>query len=212
MAALLVLAAPALSGCFTTLETAKTVNGASLTVGAQRYVEEDTECDAAGCRSVERGHYFLVVMPRFGVAAKPGRFGFDFGVRVVSDVLDHPASREAGYLVTVEPKLQFPPNPVADIAIGMELLVVRPTSLSLFVSKDVLPWLTPYSEFKAQLFLWSLLEGDRATHAGRRDDTVAVRAPLRRGRAVRRFGDRFRDPLRGGGGIPVPDAQRLRLN
>ena len=156
-ASLPLLLGPLLAGCFTTLETAKTVDGASMTLGVQRYSLYETR---------DESHYFLVLMPRFGVAATEDNFGLDFGVRFLTDALDHPRSRQAGWMFQIEPKLQLPENPIADVAVGAEFLLVYPWSFSVFVSRDLGPHVTPFARATFQPALWNLLRGDRADVPG----------------------------------------------
>lgn len=151
-----------LPGCFTTFKTAKTIEGASLTLGSQRYVLEETEFVDGEYKNVETGHYFLVALARVGSTAERNKFGYELGMRIVTDAIDHPESRDAGYILTLEPRLQLPKNRYLDIALGVDFAsLVLPGGASLYLSRDVTRWFTPYTEIKSQLALWSLLHGER---------------------------------------------------
>jgi hypothetical protein len=159
---------PFFAGCFTSLETAKTVDGASLTAGVQRYTVEETECVDGDCRATKASHHFVVLMPRFGVAATERQIGLDFGLRFLTDWLDHP-DRSAGWLWTLEPKLQIPKNRVADVAVGAEFFTLYPQSVSLFLSRDLrarVPDATPYARLTFLSAFWNLLHGERGDLEG----------------------------------------------
>jgi hypothetical protein len=146
------LLALSLCGCFTTFKTANTVDGGSLTIGAQRWtIEEGGE---------DETHTFLVALGRGGQAARKDRIGWELGARVVTDLLDHP-ERDAAWLFALEPRIQPHRNDVVDVSLGIELLsFVYPAGVSLHFSRDVTKWLTPYTEIKAQFLLWQLTHGD----------------------------------------------------
>lgn len=204
-------AASGLCGCFTTLETAKTVDGASLTAGVARYTTEETRCDGSDCREVDEPHGFLVIMPRFGVAATDSTFGFDFGLRFLTDRFDHPYTRDAGWLWTVEPKLQIPRNHIADVAFGVDFLGLYPKDLSLFVSRDVTPAVSPYGRLTFLWAFWNLVHGELAdTEGAAKRLTLGLALTLERWLCVYVEGERYFGDL-GDGNPEVRPAVGIEL-
>jgi len=161
-AAIAAVALLAFPGCFTTFKTAKAIEGASLTLGAQRYVLEETEFVDGEYREKKNAHVFLVALARAGSTAEINKFGYELGMRFITDAIDHPESRDAGYLVMLEPRIQLPKNRYLDIALGAEFAsIVLPGGASIYASRDITWWFTPYTEVKSQLALWGLLNGER---------------------------------------------------
>lgn len=130
-------------GCFTNFQTAKTVEGTSLTAGWQRIRREDHWAD------------YYVFMPRFGRAARRGGFGYDVGIRAV---LGHNPENKKPVMPTLleDFKLQLPKNRVADLAVDAEFWGIFPMNLSVLLSKDLWGMVTPYCEFEAKGILLNL--------------------------------------------------------
>ncbi len=132
------------NGCFTNFQTAKTVEGTSLTVGWQRIQWEDRWTD------------YYVFMPRFGRAARRGRFGYDVGIRAVLIYNPEKKGNPLGPTLLEDFKLQFPKNRIADLAVDTEFWGIFPMNLSVLLSKDLWGRVTPYCEFEAKGILLNL--------------------------------------------------------
>lgn len=132
-----IVAALISSGCLTTFQTAKTVNGLALTGGVQ-------------LRPSYYGgtHQAFVLMPRVGFDARQDRPGVDLGVRLTVFPEKVRSSRHWPTWVGVseDVKLQLPKNGFADIAFDAEFWLHYPVSGSVLLSKDLDSKLTLYGE------------------------------------------------------------------
>ena len=145
---------PFLSNCFTTLQTAKTNDGFSLTAGVQRYQVE--KCSWQGC--YYEGNYLLILAPRLGKKATTKRCGFEGGLRVITDVIDRDG-RPTSALLFPEFKLQMPRDEPLDWAFAVDFspfyagrkflkFPPLPCSFATLFSKDLSRVFTVYGEIK----------------------------------------------------------------
>lgn len=145
-----------LSGCFSTLQTAKTSNGFSFTSGLYTYTAERYSYP----KSYYENHYLLVLMPRYGRAATERKVGLEGGFRIVSDVIDHNEWEKPFWLFLEEFKLQFHRNRYLDLAWGIDFWLVYPGSVYLLASKDLSKIFTPYGSVELFGGLYSITLGD----------------------------------------------------
>lgn len=146
------------SGCFTTLQTAKTTDGASFTTGIQRYQVEEEKFHPVYEKHYESYH-LLVLMARFDRIATRHKVGWDFGLKFLTDKIDHGNYDPVGFL-SEEFKVQFPRKLPFDLALAAELWLYYPGSFSVLLSKDLSPKFTLYSELKLVGALYDLSERD----------------------------------------------------
>ncbi len=133
------------NGCFTNFQTARTVEGTRLTLGWQRFLQqEDHWVD------------YYMFMPRFGRAARRGRFGYDIGMRAVLIYNPEKKGNHLSPTLLEDFKLQFPTNRFADLAVDAEFWGIFPMNLSVLLSKDLCGSVTPYCEFEAKGILLNL--------------------------------------------------------
>ncbi len=132
-------------GCFTNFQTARTVEGTSITLGWQRFLQRE-------------GHWvdYYLLMSRFGRAARRGRFGYDVGMRAVLIYNPWKKGNPFGPTMLEDFKLQFPANRVVDFAVDAEFWGIFPMNLSILVSKDLWHRVSPYCEFEAKGILLNL--------------------------------------------------------
>jgi len=134
-----------LSGCFSTLQTAKTHNGLTVTTGLYRYTfRRHLHLRNGYHKSYYETHYLLIWMPRYGRAAAEKRFGWEVGLRVITDVIESYGSGKSGWLLGEEFKLQIPKNRYLDLSGGLVFWGPYPGSFCLYFSKDLSRTFTLY--------------------------------------------------------------------
>ncbi len=116
-------------GCFSSLQTAETVDKFGFTVGIDTFQ-----------------HPYLVAMPRAGIRAQANRPGLDVGMKFWFDIWDPKAK-----LLFEDVKIQAPENRFVDVAVDVEFLLYYPFSTSLLVSRDFGHLWTFYGESEAIL-------------------------------------------------------------
>jgi hypothetical protein len=154
----LTLSLLSVSGCFTTLQTAKTTDGASFTTGIQRYHVKEEKFHPAYEKHY-KSYHLLVLMARFGRMATRHKVGWDFGLKFLTDKIDHGDYDPVGFF-SEEFKVQFPRKLPFDLALAAELWLYYPGSFSILFSKDLSPKFTLYSELKFMGALYDLSERD----------------------------------------------------
>ena len=154
-----ILSLLSVSGCFTTLQTAKTTDGASFTAGIQRYQVKKEKFHPIYEKQYESYH-LLVFMTRFGRMATRNKVGWDFGLKFLTDKIDHGNYDPVGFF-SEEFKVQFPRKLPVDLALAAELWLYYPGSFSVLLSKDLSPKLTLYSELKFVGALYDLSEREK---------------------------------------------------
>lgn len=145
-----------LSGCFSTLQTAKTSNGFSFTSGLYTYTNTTYRYPK---RSYEN-HYLLILMPRYGKAATERKVGLEGGLRIVSDVIDHYEEEKPFWLFLEEFKLQFHRNRYLDLAWGIDFWLIYPGSVYVLASKDLNKTFTLYGSGEIFVGLYSITLGE----------------------------------------------------
>jgi hypothetical protein len=143
---LLMLAVCLLSGCFSTLQTAKVTDGFSFTGGVYSYTVEKHSYH----KSHYEDHYLLILMPRHGWPATEKRWGFEGGVRLISDWVDPDDPEDPIWIFLEEFKLQIPRNKHLDLAFGVDFWLILPGSIYVLASKDLNKTFTIYGS--AELF------------------------------------------------------------
>ena len=148
-----------LSGCFSTLQTAKVTDGFSFTGGVYSYTVEKHRYPSSDYED----HYLLILMPRHGWAATEKRWGFEGGVRLISDWIDPDDPQDLVWILLEEFKLQIPKNRHLDLAFGVDFWLILPGSIYVLASKDLSKTFTIYGS--AELFggLYSMTLGERET-------------------------------------------------
>jgi hypothetical protein len=145
-----------LSGCFSTLQIAKVEDGFSLTGGVYTYTAEMYDHPNYHYEN----HFLLILMPRYGWPAKEKRWGFEGGIRVVSDWIDPDYPQDPVWLFLDEFKVQIPKNRHLDLAFGADFLLIIPGSVYILASKDVNETLTLYGGLELFGALYSLTLGE----------------------------------------------------
>jgi hypothetical protein len=156
LACVLLFSAFSFSGCFSTLQTAKTTNGFSFTSGLYNYSTKEYR----DSKSFYEDHYLLILMPRWGRRATETRIGLEGGARFISDAIDRYEKEDLLWILSEEFKLQIPRNRYLDLAFGAEFWWFFPGSISIFASKDLGKTFTPYGrmEFFGALYNITLRE------------------------------------------------------
>ncbi len=154
---LLLFSACLLSGCFSTLQTAKTTNGFSFTPGLYTYSTKEHR----GRESFYEDRYLLILMPRWGRRATENRVGLEAGLRFITDVIDRYEQEELLWILSQEFKLQVPRNSYLDLAFGAEFWWFFPGSFSIFASKDLSKTFTPYGSLEFFGALYNITLGER---------------------------------------------------
>ena len=145
------------SGCFSTLQTAKTSNGFSFTSGLYTYSTKKHEYD----KSFYEDRYLLILMPRWGRRATETRVELEGGVRFISDAIDRYEEDEHIWILSEEFRLQVPRSRYLDLAFGVEFWWFLPGSFSIFASKDVSKTFTPYGSLEFFGALYNITLGER---------------------------------------------------
>lgn len=156
-----ILASPAflVSGCFSTLQTAKVEDGFSFTSGVYTYAVERHGYPEYHYEN----HFLLILMPRYGWAATEKRWGFEGGIRVVSDWVDPGYPEDPVWLFLDEFKLQIPKNRHLDLAFGADFCLIIPGSVYILASKDLNETFALYSSCELFGALYSLTLGENKT-------------------------------------------------
>ncbi|KPL00420.1 MAG: hypothetical protein AMJ91_04845 [candidate division Zixibacteria bacterium SM23_73_3] len=148
-----------LSGCFSTLQTAKTSDGFSFTGGLYSYTIEKHSYP----ESHYEDHYLLILMPRYGWAATEKKFGLEGGIRLVSDLLDQEKSGKPFWIFLEEFKLQIPRNRYLDLAFGVDFWLILPGSVYILASKDLSKTFALYGSGELFGGLYSITLGENKT-------------------------------------------------
>lgn len=148
-----------LSGCFSTLQTAKTSDGFSFTGGLYSYTIEKHSYP----ESRYEDHYLLILMPRYGRAVTQRKFGLEGGLRLVTDVIDHYTWEKPVWLMGEQFRLQIPRNRYLDLSFGVELWGIYIGSVSVFASKDLSKNFTLYGSGEIFGGLYSITLGENET-------------------------------------------------
>jgi len=146
-----------LSGCFSTLQTAKTTSGFSFTPGLYTYSTKKYRDH----KSFYEDHYLLILMPRWGRRATETRVGLEGGVRFISDAIDRYEQDEHLWILSEEFRLQIPRNRYLDLAFGAEFWWFLPGSFSVFASKDLGKTFTPYGRMEFFGAFYNITLGER---------------------------------------------------
>lgn len=136
------LASPAflVSGCFSTLQTAKVEDGFSFTGGVYTYAVERYGYP----KSHYEDHFLFILMPRYGRAATERRMGTEIGLRLLTDLVDEGKVGEPFAILLGEFKLQIPKNKYLELALGLDFYFFYPGSIYLLASKDLSKTFTLY--------------------------------------------------------------------
>jgi hypothetical protein len=145
-----------LSGCFSTLQTAKTSDGFSFTSGLYTY----TNATYHQTKRSYEDHYLLILMPRYGRAATERKVGLEGGLRIVSDVVDHYEREKPFWLFMEEFKLQVPKNKNLDLSFGVDFYLIYPGSIYFIASKDLSRIFTLYGSVELFGGLYSITLGE----------------------------------------------------
>ncbi|NIM99258.1 MAG: hypothetical protein GTO24_14610 [candidate division Zixibacteria bacterium] len=137
-----ILASPAflVSGCFSTLQTAKVEGGFSFTSGVYTYAVEKYGYP----KSHYEDHFLFILMPRYGRAATERRMGTEIGLRLLTDMVDEGKVGEPFAILLGEFKLQIPKNRYLELALGLDFYFFYPGSIYLLASKDLSKTFTLY--------------------------------------------------------------------
>jgi hypothetical protein len=148
-----------LSGCFSTLQTAKTSDGFSFTGG----LYSSTIKRHAYPESLYEDHYLLILMPRYGREATEKKVGLEAGVRLLTDRIDRSQSEKSVLLMAEEFKLQIPRNRYLDLAFGVDFYLIYPGSIFILASKDLSKTFTLYGSGELFAGLYSVTLGENET-------------------------------------------------
>lgn len=136
----LIVCACLVSGCFSTLQTAKVEDGFSFTSGVYAYAVERYGYP----KSHYEDHFLLILMPRYGRAATERRVGTEIGLRFLTDLVDKGRVGEPFGILLGEFKLQVPKNRYLELALGLDFYFFYPGSVYLLASKELSNTLTLY--------------------------------------------------------------------
>lgn len=148
-----------ISGCFSTLQTAKITDGFSFTGGLYSYSIERYSYP----ESHYENHYLIVLMPRSGWPASEKKFGWEIGIRLISDWIDPDDPDNPIWLFLEEFKLQIPRNRYFDLAFGADFYLIYPGSIYMIVSKDISKTFTLYGSGELFGGLYSITLGENET-------------------------------------------------
>jgi hypothetical protein len=138
-AVIFILLSCLLSGCFSTLQTAKVEDGFSFTSGIYNYTVEKHYP-----KRYYEDYYVFILMPRYGWAATENRIGAEIGIRAMTDLVTEGKSSDPFWIILEEFKLQIPKNKHIDLAFGFDFYLIFPGSIYILASKDLSKTFTLY--------------------------------------------------------------------
>ena len=127
--------------CYSALQTAKTRDGFGFTTGLYRYEV------LYHWKNQWEDHYFLVLTPSFGRAARKNKTGIEGRLKLLTDAVDKDGESPFWW-VSEELKIQAHKNKYLDWALIFEFWLYYPGSFSIIISKDINKLLTPYAQYK----------------------------------------------------------------